>query len=211
MTAAEIIANHMSRWLTRYVPPTHLRADAGARQDEIDAIVGALMRYAPKTDVERWIDRITERLDHAMQTRAWPAVREVVDACMAIRREDQQAASAAPREQGEAPSFDVFQATANAIHAGRAVGESYLWGRNAVVLLRRKLVTRAEIDALRRAAYYGHLTTHGEDAAEAWLELAEEQHAYGIAAEDAASRKRLDVARGRVELPAMRRIPSVTA
>jgi len=106
---------------------------------------------------------------------------------MAIRRED--AISAPPSQSpGSQSSIDPFQIAARRIQDGHPVGEGYLWGRDAVVILRRGLVTQAQIKHRR--------DTHLAGLAEVWppeviadhMAALDARHAQGVKLEDGARR-----------------------
>lgn len=108
------IAATWAAWLDRYSPPANLKANDTARQSEIDAHVAILARYTPGDRQSEWVARVTGALDRSMQTRAWPTIREIEAACMAIRREDAEAAP--PSTQADArQSIDPFQIAAKRI------------------------------------------------------------------------------------------------
>lgn len=180
------MSEQWDRWLDRYSPPRNILGNEAAKQDEIDAQIRMLARYSPDIGVERWLTAITDRLDRAMQTRAWPSVREIQDACMAHRR-DEHATTPPARNPagGERSAIDSGKVAAAKMNSGQPVGDYWLWGRGAVQILRRGLVTRAQVDAYRQE----HMLTLAQiwqpEEVAAWRAEAEARHLCAITLEDA--------------------------
>lgn len=186
-----IIAEHWGRWLRRYVPPVNLRSNDTARGDEQDAHVKTLARYAPDADPEAWLARLTARLDSMARTSAWPRVAEIEEACMGLRRDDALHGTV-PTQSGS--GLDPFAIAAKRMATGQPVGEGYLWGVNAVALLRRGLVDEGTITDYRRGAYAARLRedpetgTSNRDEVDEWLAERQEAHASALRV-DAAQRR----------------------
>lgn len=138
----------LARYLERRVMPRHLEGKADATRDELDAMVHRIARAAPAADrLPAWWQRFTDRLDEIATTRAWPSVSEVISAARA-------AGEGAPLRDmtgdGNPDALFEHRRAARKIKAREPIGDSWLWGRNAVVLLANGLVDAEDIDDLRR-------------------------------------------------------------
>jgi hypothetical protein len=155
MTRAEEIADRFNSYLDRYSPPRHL-ANPKAQQAEVDALLMAILGYAPQMGYGEWLDRVCRELDRNAKTRAWPIVSEVNAACRAVTVARDTA------NRPAAPMASDVTLAAKAMNAGEAVGDHWLFGRRCVELIRTGEVMQ---DTLRRyrSAWYFHLKdTYGE-------------------------------------------------
>lgn len=184
-----IIIREWDRWLDRYVPARNLAANDEAKQAEIDAHIRVIAIYAPEQETDAWLGRVTDALDRAMKTSAWPRVSEIEAVCMAIRREDAMIAPKKPGSDSGNSGIDPFRIAANRIQAGQPVGEGYLWGRSAVALLRRGFVTQAQIKDRRDDAIKQMATVWGPEVIAERIKDLESMHAEGVRLEDGARRK----------------------
>lgn len=64
--------------------------------------------------------------------------------------------------------MDQYLITARRMAAGEAVGEGYLYGREACELIKRRLVDEETMTAYRSAAFLNRRQRYGENAALAW-------------------------------------------
>lgn len=170
-----IIAPLLQRWLARYVPPTHLRNDEAARSAEIDAVMRAVLQLTPNEDIERWFSRVTARIDAVAQTSAWPRVAVITEHCRAVNRDDYLASGSGARPTA---AIDTFEINARRINGSEPVSEHWLWGRNAVRLVKRGMVSEDRIDQ-RRATFAAALREiYGDEIAERMIAERNESHGH---------------------------------
>lgn len=80
------IAEKLTRFLARFSPPTSIRDNPQAMQDETDALLRRLLHHGPANGAGQWAEKVLQACEVHMQTRAWPTVREVDRACDEQRR-----------------------------------------------------------------------------------------------------------------------------
>jgi hypothetical protein len=144
MAGREIVSRAFNAWLERYAPPVHLRDKAEAAQREADALLAAALRHMPEREVEAWVTALCDALDRSATTRCWPTVREVEAAA--------GKAHVALGPVREAPAdwrLDDAAITARRIRNGEPFAAAHLRGAVADEMLRRGLISRAELTALR--------------------------------------------------------------
>jgi hypothetical protein len=83
----EIIHGILSRWLDRYSPPVAMKDNRQAIQDEAEALLRVLLRFAPKEGYEGWVADALDRCAYGMKTRAWPTVGDLGAACSNLRKD----------------------------------------------------------------------------------------------------------------------------
>ncbi len=79
----EFLAAKFNEWLDRFSPPRRMANDTAAQQQDANAMLQTVMRFAPKEDYGDWLPAMLRRLEDGMTTRSWPAPGEVVKACKA--------------------------------------------------------------------------------------------------------------------------------
>lgn len=163
------IAQALTRWLDRYSCPQHLRDKPEAAQAEAEKIASVLSKMAPKQDVQPFLNRVFDTLDYQMKTRAWPTVGEVGSVCSNIRKETAAAGEVEPPKT----ALDII---AGKMERGDPVGEGWLWGRDAVELIRAGKVSREVMEKYRSGAFLARRSVYGEDAALAWEAHAKARH-----------------------------------
>ena len=145
MTDHELVTSRFNDWLERYAAPTHLRDKPEAAQREANTLLTAVLRHAPETRAADWISALCAELDRTATTRCWPTVREI-----------ESAASKAHLALGQREPvqsdwrIDDAAITARRIRNREPFAESHLHGRIADEMLRRGLITSAELAELRR-------------------------------------------------------------
>lgn len=162
------IARKLADWLDRYASPVHLREKPEAAQAEADALTRVLCKYAPQDDYQPFLNRVFGFLDQTMKTRTWPTVQEIGSACASLRKDE-------PRQEAEA-KLDPYEMTAKRMSDGKEVGEGFLWGRDAVEMIARRLVDEPTMTRYRSAAFFRRKDMYGEIAALEWEAAAKERH-----------------------------------
>lgn len=78
---SEIIEKRLRSILSRLSPPRSIANNAEAQKSEAAAMLKALSASCPTRGVDDWLDSFEEALFSALETRAWPTLREVKKAC----------------------------------------------------------------------------------------------------------------------------------
>ncbi len=165
----EYLNQYFNEWLDRFSPPRAIQNNPKAMQDDANAMMQTVLRHAPGKDYAVWLDDVLRNLAENMTTRSWPAPGELAKACKAK-------ASPSDRPKAEDWKVDEYEAVSKRMRAGEAVGEGYLYGRQAVELIKRGLVDKDTMMKYRSAAYFHRKDTHGQASATAWEDEAKERH-----------------------------------
>lgn len=164
------ISGILLRWLERYSPPTAIKENARAQQDEAEALLAVLLKFAPHTEPGPWVFRALDSMDYRMKTRAWPTKGELAEVCADLRK---KLPAAMP---GETLDTRPEAITARRMEKGEAVGESWLYGRQACELIASGLITKSQMDAYRSGAFLQRREAYGEAAALQWEAEAKQRH-----------------------------------
>lgn len=192
------ISGILIRWLERYSPPANIRENARAQQDEANALLSVLLRFAPQDGAGDWVARALDRLEYQMKTRAWPTKGELGSVCSILRKEGPRVVDLT------APDQDDASRAARRIAAGEPVGDGWLWGIQAHELLGKGEVTEGQLNAYRSALKAKIRAIYVSEQAERMIRDLDKRH------EDA--RKMLagagaDGPRSRVHIPDKRATP----
>jgi len=145
MTDHDLVTARFNDWLERYAAPTHLRDKPEAAQREANALLVAALRHTPETRATDWIAALCAELDRSATTRCWPTVREIEAAAGKAHL------ALGPREPVQSDwRLDDAAITAKRIRNGEPFAENHLHGRIADEMLRRGLITSAELAELRQ-------------------------------------------------------------
>ena len=157
------ITGLLTRWLERYTPPAQIRENERAQQDEAQALLAVLLRFAPQTGYGDFVAKAFDQLEYQMKTRAWPTKGELGAVCSNLRKE-------APRATDITGNADMTAEaiTARRMQRGEPVGEGWLYGRAAVELIAAGLVDRETMTRYRSLAFFARKDLYGEAAAKAW-------------------------------------------
>lgn len=155
------IAARLRRFLDRRQAPRRVEGKPQAEADEVAALVGVLERNAPRgaDALAAWWPGFERELGES-GTGLWPTEKDIREAAA-------KAAKAHPR-QGPDVTFDRHDISAARMARGEAVGECYLYGREAVEMIRRRLVDEPTMKKYRSAAFFGRKDVQGEAAALRW-------------------------------------------
>ena len=154
----DVIRRDLGRWLDRYSPPQAMKDNARAIQDEAEALLRVLLKFAPREGYDTWVSDALDRCAFTMKTRAWPTVGELGAACSNLRKEGSHGHS------GPAVAWvaDPVEINAKRINAGEAVGDEWLYGRRCVEILRSGRVTTDQIRRYRSAFFFAMKEVYGE-------------------------------------------------
>lgn len=78
------LTERLNEFLDRFSPPRSIQNNPKAMQDDADAMLRTVLRFAPATGYRDWLEQMLERLAEGMTTRSWPAPGELVRACRAM-------------------------------------------------------------------------------------------------------------------------------
>ena len=164
------IASRLKRFLDRRQPPRRIEGKPQAETDEVQAMVGAVARYAPHgpDGLATWWPKFEAALGEA-GTGLWPTEREIRDAAAVANRDR-------PKLRSDGPAFDPHEISARRMAAGEPVGENFLYGREAVEMIRRHLVDEPTMTRYRSGAFFSRKDMHGEASALAWEAEAKARH-----------------------------------
>ena len=102
-------------------------------------------------------------------TGLWPTEKELRDAAMATNK-------ATPKDPKHDEEFDWYEVMGKRMAEGKDVGENYLYGREAVELIRRKLVDEDTMRRYRSAAFFARKEIQTEASALEWESEAKARH-----------------------------------
>lgn len=170
MRTAEI-TGLLTRWLERYSPPSQIRDNQRAQQDEAQALLAVLLRFAPQAGYAEFVARAFDQLEYQMKTRAWPTKGELGAVCSNLRKETVKAVDLTGGD-------DMSPASINArrMQRGEPVGEGWLYGTNACDLIATGLVDEATMTRYRSGAFLARKATYGEATALAGEAEAKARH-----------------------------------
>ena len=161
----EHIAAILRRWLERFSPPANIKDNPRAAQDSADALLKVLLRFAPQSAYEPWVNRALDQTEWQMKTRAWPTVHEIGAVCSNMRKDD-------PRAEVEQEKADPFEAAAHRIREGKPVGDMWLYGHHAHQIVARGYVSERQLEPYRSSLFFAMRDAWGSDKAlEAEAEL----------------------------------------
>lgn len=168
------ITARVRRFLDRRQMPRRLEDKPQAQQDEIAALVACVGRYAPRDNLAEWWTKFETKLGECGAGSLWPTEKEIRECAAFLRPERPKAALQ------EASREDGYAIVGKRMAAGEAVGEEYLWGRQAVEIIKRKLVDRDTMQRYRSAAFLARKRAYGEAAALAWEADMKDRHQVAI-------------------------------
>jgi hypothetical protein len=122
-------------------------------QDEADALLRVLLKFAPAEGYSSWVDHALEKCAYQMKTRAWPTQGELGAVCSNIRKETPSA---------PLPVTDDVERMASRIRQGMPVGDGWLYGRGAVEMINRGLVTESDLSGYRSGLFFEMREVWGE-------------------------------------------------
>ena len=91
------LSQRFNEFLDRFSPPRGIVNNPTAMQQDADAMLQTVLRYAPKSGHIEWLEGVLRTLQEGMTTRSWPAPGELAKACKGGGKE----APAAPSEAVE--------------------------------------------------------------------------------------------------------------
>lgn len=186
------VSQAFNRWLERYSPPRSMAENERAQQDEADALMRAVLSFAPQRGFQEWTGLALDALSEACQTRAWPTVADVRKALKGVRYVPEGIALSA--------TFDPVAINANRMSRGEPVPERFLWGRWAQRMMEAGVPKRT-LDEYRKALHAAVFESRGEDGAMKWAENVKAHHAADLQALRDEQAGRVDTHRGRKVIP----------
>lgn len=167
------ISGLFTRWLERYSPPAQIRDNERAQQDEALALIGVILRFAPRSGYGDFTAKALDQIEYQMKTRAWPTKGELGAVCSNLRKEVERGRTDL---SGEERDMSPAAITARKMLAGVPVGEGWLYGTSACELIATRLIDEATMRRYRNGAYSARKATQGEAVAMRWREEREAAH-----------------------------------
>lgn len=171
-TRTSEISGIFSRWLERYSPPAQIRENQRAQQDEVTALTGVLLRFAPATGYADFVAKVIDKTEFQMKTRAWPTKGELGAVCSNVRKDSRVQHTDMTGNADATPEAIA----ARRMQRGEAVGEGWLYGVCACHLIRRGMVDRQTMERYRSGAFLARKAMFGEGPALAWEDQAKAAH-----------------------------------
>lgn len=157
------ITQTFTRWLERFTPPKQIKDNPRACQDEADALLKVLLRFAPSEGYRDFLAEVFDRVEIRMETRAWPSKAEIGAACSNVRKEC-HVASDEPKRRGH------LEINADRMNRGDAVAETYVFGPDADTLLFRNMVPMPTMQRYRDSHFAALCDVYGRESAVGMME-----------------------------------------
>lgn len=164
------IARQFAAWLESYSPPRSIAGNPELTQREAQRLAAVLIKFAPADGYDGWVSQALDQLSYQMKTRAWPTVGELGAVCSNLRK------NRASFNAGPVEPRDTYEIHAAKMKAGEPVPESFLYGREAVEMIARRIVDEATMTAYRSGAFFARKDAMGEASAMAWEVEAKQRH-----------------------------------
>lgn len=162
--------------LRRYKTPEHMNDDA--LRDEVNYLVEDINRQIPEDYAEVAMNSLMPEINNAIRRRhgatGWPPAKVFIAATDdAVEVVNKRRATAEPTEEF---SLDPHKIAAKRMRTGEPVGESYLWGREAVALIATGLIDEQTMTDYRRGCFEAKREAYGIEYAERWEAEARARH-----------------------------------
>lgn len=154
----ETIATIFAAWLKRYSPPNVMKNDADVMKAERDSLLRVLLKFAPDRDYDGWCNRVLDRLEYQMKTRAWPTKGELGSVCSNLRKEQGGAG-------GPEWSLEPSAIAARRMNAGEVVGDEWIYGRRCVEVMETGEVSQDTLRAYRSGYFFALKKSLGDGEA----------------------------------------------
>ncbi len=143
-TREEFLQRMFSRWLRRMSVPLRFQGDSEidvqTRQDEADALLYWIVKRAPESGYERWLQKLLDDLELSRAIPNWPTVREVT----------QSASKLVPKntfsKRTEEKKDRSLEIASGRILRGERIEFHYLTGSGRQKLIDAGLVTVSDIE-----------------------------------------------------------------
>lgn len=156
-----VILGELIKMMEGYAEPKHLNTQK-KKEDEARNIVRMINQKFPNDTTEDHIrgtmDRAMLKLKETHKSRTWPTAADIA-AAVSKSMTSGSATVAATR------SYDHLEANALRMKANQPVGDGYIFGRNAVEMLQRNLITEELRQHYRKSYIHGLKEVYGEEKA----------------------------------------------
>lgn len=159
MIRDQAITEEFMNWLGRYSPRFAIRENERAMADEVNALMRILLKFAPTTDYLSWLQKITDQLDFQMKSQTWPTVAEVGAVCVNIAKDKPKGGTAVEYV------FDSYRINAARMEKGEGVPEGFIFGREAVEMVKRGLLSPDTLRRYRTGWFLNAKSVYGEEEA----------------------------------------------
>lgn len=154
----EFLTVKLKGYLERRTMPRGLADKPKAQEAELGALIHCLTRYAPRQEFGEWWAKMESRLAENSETRAWPTEGEIKKAAMSLR-------GTQTKQVAEGDEIDPLVILSGRMERGEHVGDGCLYGRVAVDMLARGLVTHDTLRKYRSGLYFRLKKVYGEEKA----------------------------------------------
>lgn len=154
----EFLRAKISEYLERRTMPRGLADKPKAQEAELGALIHCLTRYAPRNEYGEWWGKVVSQLAENSETRAWPTEGEIKKAAMGVRGKQ-------TKHVAEGDEIDPLVILSGRMERGEHVGDGCLYGRVAVDMLARGLVTQNTLRKYRSGLYFRLKKVYGEEKA----------------------------------------------
>lgn len=154
----EFLTSKLIEYLDRRTMPRGLVDKPKAQDAETQALVHCLVRFSPKQEYGDWWARMETQIDENADTRAWPTAAEIKKAAISLR-------GTTTKHVAEADDIDPLEIIAERMQRNEPVGDGYAYGRLAVDMQTRGLVTSDILRKYRSDLYFKLKRVYGEEKA----------------------------------------------
>lgn len=160
-----LITAQINEFLRLYKRPDHLDNDTALAEmremaEEINLLIPST---SSQGDLEEQTRRAFRNIRQTYKGRSWPTVSHIVDAMNVAAKVAKVKPVETKVDAGWRP--DTMQIMADRMRTGEAVGEGYLYGRNAVELINAGMVDRETLQSYRTGLYMAAKEVYGEEVA----------------------------------------------
>lgn len=154
----KLILDRVNGFLRQYQRPTHLDTEAALKEiraiaEEVNSLISA---SSNRDALEERAEACFRAVRRNYTQRAWPTVAHFVKAMGEIQ---------SPRSGDTGGLKTPEQIAADRISKGEPVGDSWIYGRLAVKILREGMVTVEQIKGYRLGLFYAAKEVYGEEKA----------------------------------------------
>lgn len=174
-----IITSRLNEFLRQYQKPTHLDNEAGLTEirtitEEINNLISA---SSSPDDLAQKVDGCFRSIRQDYTQRTWPTPAHFVKGMKVVQARSSIGADNAAGRPSVAQMKGPHEINADRMAAGDAVGDSWVYGRGAVELLREGMVTQDTLRKYRSALYFRAKEVGGPEYAAQIEEAMKARHA----------------------------------
>lgn len=173
--------------LRRYRVPEHLGDDQ--LRAEVNDLVHDINSQIPQCYTDADCQELMPKLHSAIRrghgTQNWPSAKTVIAATKdAITEVNRGKAKTHAESRSQKPALKIYARWANQMKKGEPVPDTFLWGRQAVELIKRTDIDEATVEAYREAAYKFRVGVYKREEADRWLAEMQARHQAALRASE---------------------------